>query len=503
MPRRKRTHQTNQFDHNLLNNEKDLQSRYLGDPVELAGRFIADSKWQHKADLRMQKCEELLSHIIARSGKPGHNKLLSFHSEVLMLGGGDARLATTKRRRRRTQALPKGISPKPKHLNPITYSSPLLGSKVAKSSSRRTTSTHRRASSRRQQKRPFSASPAPRRRAAAAAAAASTASSSPSLVAKEHRPQSAKINRSAYTHYLKNGTTPSANYVRPYTAALPLKLDLPWMRIKSEPSKWRVSWEPSQPLTYTPQQQLTPIVGKRKKKTNKRPDEHRVVDWARKRRALLEPLMKEKNDAAQTLQRFFLASKHVGIRDRWMSFRAGELLRRHYGATVIQRYGRGYIIRKRERTRLNWAATVIQGNGRVVMSRHRVALFRKVVAMRQRIMAKKIQRGFRKGSVGRGVKRMVAKAGQFGKNAIVKMQGLFRGKLARKKSALKRSWLSEKARSIKESARSQFRAFFSKNNPQSIQKKKKKSDESSDGRRQGFFKTKKKKKTKSPKRKKR
>ena len=99
---------------------------------------------------------------------------------------------------------------------------------------------------------------------------------------------------------------------------------------------------------------------------------------------------------------------------------------------------------------------------------------------------------------------MVATAGQFGKNAIVKMQGLFRGKLARKKSALKRSWLSEKARSIKESAKSQFRAFFSKNSPQSIQKKKKKkSYESSDGRRQGFFKTKKKKKTKSPKRKKR
>ena len=63
----------------------------LDDPVALAGRFLADSKWQEKADVRMARCEQLLSSISARSGKPGSDGLLSFHSKIFMLGGGDAR----------------------------------------------------------------------------------------------------------------------------------------------------------------------------------------------------------------------------------------------------------------------------------------------------------------------------------------------------------------------------------------------------------------------------
>jgi hypothetical protein len=410
----------NKFDQNLFNTEKDQETVYLDNPVELAGRFLADRKWKHKADLRMKKSEQFLSHLMSRGNKADNQtKLLSYHSEMLMLGGGDARFARSVKVKRKQQL--NGLSPKPRKKNPIKYTSPLL----APGGPRKTPSV-----SRKRQKqniirnRPSSASPGTIRK----------------RTSERKRPQS------AFDTYVRTGKTPSEKYLRPYSAALPLKLDLPWMKIKPEQRNWRASWEPTKPLTYTPQSQLKPIVAKRKKKKIKRPDEHRAVEWARLRRELLEPLTKRENQAASIIQRFFSNIKFIDIRDKWSSYHAGQVLRRHSGAVVIQRHVRGFFIRKLVKKQ-NISATVIQSNWRIVLSRKRIELFRKVIAMRKRMMVKKIQRGFRSGAVRRGVRRMVAQAGEFGKHAIVKMQGLFRGKIGRRKSAERRSWLNQAKKS--------------------------------------------------------
>lgn len=245
------------------------------------------------------------------------------------------------------------------------------------------------------------------------------------------------------------------------------------MRIKPEPSTWRASWEPTKPLTYTPKQHLKPLIAKQKKIKQTRPNEHRVVEWARQRRELLEPLMKEKNNAANVIQRFFQTSKHVNIRDKWFTYHAEQVGRRNIAAVVVQRHGRGYVVRSRMATiqqKRYDAALVIQSNWRTVLSKQRIELFRKVVAMRKRIMAKRIQRGFRSGSVRRGVKKIMDKAGEFGKQSIIKMQKMFRGKIGRRKSAKQRSWLNQ----MKQSAgayRSNIRGFFQRGNKNNNKKK--------------------------------
>lgn len=471
MRRQRRSPPTNKFDQQLIHREADTLTQYLDDPIELASRFIADAKWKHKANLRMKKSEQLLTKLMARSNKAGHsNHLLSYHSKVLVLGGGDARFlpASTIKRKR----ILHGVSPKPQKRNPVQYTSPLLapgGPRRSSSASRRRTNPNKRKSHsggrNKTSLRPSSAAPVRQHRTAGASSPTS------SSLTRPHSAHTAQTARTARTRYITTGHTPSKQCIRPYTAALPIALDLPWMRIKPEPTAWRSSWEPTQPLTYTPQQHLKPLVAKRKKRRKTKEQEHRVVDWARKRRQLLAPFTKETNAAAVVIQRFFQAAKHVGIRDRWMIFHAGEVVRRKSGAVHMQRTVRGHLGRLRaakkqweaaqQQQRLNRAATVIQNNWRVVLSRQRIILFRKVVAMRKRNMAKKIQRGFRKGSVGRGVQRMYAKASEFGKNAIVKMQGMFRGKLSRRKSSKQKAWMAEMKNSAVK-VQSHFRGVFAR-----------------------------------------
>lgn len=478
-------HTRNQFDRNIINHETDQKTQYLDDPSSLATRFMADARWRHKSNERMSKCEELLTNIMSRSKKPGSNKLLSFHSEVLMLGGGDARFAIPKRNLR--QQTLNGVSQKQKRYNPIKYTSPLSGSgsgpkkKSAGSPYRRSKKRGKRpssaATSRMKQLSPYSRPTSP--------------NSSPSQQRtiqrqrQRQRPQSATAatTRKQHSKYILTGITPSTEYIRPYSAALPIRLDLPWMRIKPEKSTWRASWEPSKPLTYTPKEQLKPIVKKKKKYKVTDPNEHRVVDWARRRRALLEPLMKEKNVAACTIQRFFAAIQSVSIRDRWIFYRAGNVKFQNKNAIIIQKHVRGhftrlYLIEKKrqdESYRLNCAASIIQNNWRIILSKQRLLLFRKIVAMKKRHAAAHIQRGFRRGAVGRRVKKMVAKAGEFGKNAITKMQGMFRGKLSRRKTFKKRKAFMEKMNKSATALQSRFRGFFSRKKKKEKKQKKVKS----------------------------
>ena len=529
---RSRNSPPSEFDRKLVAHEHDFRTQLmLDDPVELAGRFLSNSKWQHKSNERMRKCEELLTNVMSRSGGPGKNNLLSFHSEVLMLGGGKRKHSNVRQQR---QQVLQGVSPKQKRHNPITYRSPLLGSggpqrtvasrkrpggnqrpssaSPSPSTSTPTSrSTSRSTSASRRRRRPGSQPLQPRQHRGQRPSSATASSSNPRRQGKrrKRRPQSAaSASTKAINTYVLSGTTPSKEYIRPYTAALPLKLDLPWMRIKPEKSKWRASWEPTKPLTYTPKEQLKPIVKKKKRIKKTDPNEHRVVDWARQRRALLKPLMEEKHNAASTIQNFFTAAKHVGIRDRWMSLRAGELVKRNSGAIIIQRYSRGFFTRQylREKERqdklyqLNLAACTIQKNWRIILSKQRTELFRKIVAMKKRHSAARIQRSFRRGKISRGVKRMVAKAGEFGKQAITKMQGLFRGKLSRRKSAKQQSFM-EQMKNSAVAVQSHFRGWFGR------KKKKEKTDrdgeteiETKDGneptkKRTGFFTRNRKKKT--------
>ena len=482
---------TNQFDTTLLDAESQHRIMYLDSPVELAARYLADQKWQHKANLRMQKSEEFLTQLMSRSNTQGHqNKLLSFHSEILMLGGGDSRVAPSLKKK--NKQLLHGRRLKPKRTNPITYVSPLLAPGGPRKISATSRKRRKQNTNHRRQSRPSSASPALLRKRnglsfksttqanhtknnnkSNTSNTSNTSTSNTSNNTSNTSKHSKRRPQSAHNRYIKTGQTPSEKFVRPYSAALPLKLDLPWMRIKPEPSTWRASWEPTKPLTYTPKQHLKPLIAKQKKKKQTRPNEHRVVEWARQRRELLEPLMKAKNNAANVIQRFFQTSKHVNIRDKWFTYHAEQVGQRNTAAVVVQRHGRGYVVRSRMATiqqKRYDAALVIQSNWRTILSKQRIELFRKVVAMRKRIMAKRIQRGFRNGSVRRGVKKIMDKAGEFGKQSIIKMQKMFRGKIGRRKSAKQRSWLNQ----MKQSAgavSSNFRGFFRRGNKNNNKKK--------------------------------
>ncbi len=421
-----------------------LQAEYvdLDDPVALAGRFLADSKWRERADVRMARCEELLTGISARSGLPGSDRLLSFHSEIFMLGGGDARVYNNSpARKRRLANGGRGGSRgrKNQRSSPIKYRSPLLAPRQ------------------KQRRRPTSAHGNSR-----AASRSSTASPLNQSSQRRRRPRSA-----ARLNYIKSGVTPADRAVRPYSAALPLQLDLPWMRLKPERAKWRASWQPDQPLTFTSKELLKPMpkdqrkrrAKRRKKHRKKLGDQHWVVDLAAQRRHILKPMLSRRHSAAVIIQNFFLRSLHSGIRERWMAFRDKELARLGAAAVQVQRVGRGHIARSLSRRRAaeavaraavrleatrHAAANVIQNAWRSALSWRRVLLFRRVVALRKKNSVRRIQRSIRARNMRVGVGRIVAKAGAFGKDAVLKMQGLFRGKLARRRTRElkeKRSWL--------------------------------------------------------------
>ena len=430
----------------------------LDDPVALAGRFLADSKWRERADVRMARCEQLLTGISARSGSPGSDRLLSFHSEIFMLGGGDARVYTTSAARKRRLAKGGGGGSSRararQRSSPIKYRSPLQAPRQRQRRRPNSANAHRRASS-----QSPSAQLQQRRQRHTMAPTSRPAAASPQ---RRRRPHSA-----ARLAYVMTGATPSDRAVRPYSAALPLQLDLPWMRLQPERAKWRASWEPDQPLMFTSKEQLQPLPNafrkkrakRRKKRRKELGDQHWVVDLAAQRRRMLMPMLSRRNRAAVVIQNFFLQALHSSIRDKWMAYRDTEGHRLQTAAVRIQKVGRGHIVRSTARgaaseaaskavaqreAAQHAAATVIQNAWRSSLSWRRVLLFRKVVLLRKKNSIRRIQRKIRARNVRRGVGRMVSQAGAFGAEAVLKMQGLFRGKLARRKTSElkeKKSWL--------------------------------------------------------------
>ncbi len=517
--RRRRRPAATAFDRQFVLQEGRDRDADLDDAVALAGRVLAEAAHRElrRKDARMAACEQLLTSIQARgnaarrrSGGGGGTvtKLINFHSETLMLGGGESRayLATARARRALNRRETQPGRAKTRLHSPIQYRSPLLApvaNKRRPASSSSSSSSHAaKSGGRKRRQRPASAYALTTRTRPSSSSSSSYGGDSSS----SRRPQSAAAATAAAqqrrrlakaaTRYAFTGDTGSyETTVRPFSSPLPSRAldNIPWRRLHEPPARWRASWEPSTPLTYTPQDLLDPVAAaaserkrqRRKKKTKRtrraRKDApHWALTLAQHRRRLLAPVLAEQDAAARRLQRFFTTSQKVGIRDRWRDYQRSAVRRRASGALSIQRVGRGMLGRRRvralreasrreqarraRRARRHAAAATVQRSWRIVQSRRRVELFRKVVALRKKHSARKLQRMFKR-KVGRRAQWALDKAGAFGKHAVLKMQGLFRGKLARRKSSRLAKARQSMAARMKNSAvtlQSAFRGMFAR-----------------------------------------